>query len=105
KSIPAGNKTARGEIEYPAYQKQRAWMEQFTTYRLLQRYPLWDSSTTLYAFKARAAESRYGLLADIENYLANGEYSKAQDLLDAYSLNERATTATDDVSGVVMADD
>ena len=80
------------------------WTSQMITFQAMQAdTTMPDTSALLNAFEQMGQNSRYGWLTAIEDNLANEQYDKARAQL-AQDIDALATTATDPVTGVIMAD-
>lgn len=81
------------------------WIAQNNLYRvMLTDNSLAESSQTLAEFQSMAAGSRFAWLADIENAIAAGDQSRAQELL-SVPIDAYVDTTVDSLSGVMIQDD
>jgi hypothetical protein len=82
----------------------RRWIAQMSAWQaMLADSTIADSSADLLEFKTLAASSRYAWLTQIADNIANGNYDAASSAM-AEGMHAHTSVATDDATGVVMAD-
>jgi len=79
------------------------WIAQMATYRAIAADTTMDTNAVLASFQTMANTSRYQYICNVEQGIANADYTDAATLL-SYPLSYMASAAVDTTTGAVIAD-